>query len=182
MICGVKGGALPSTEPPFYGFRGPKFTKRPIDRPLLPMVYLPRGLDNSAGGQVYIDSNRWGPLSGNMVHLSFGTGTHFLLLRDEVNGEIQGGVIPLPGDFLSGVHRGRFSPRDGQLYVSGMGGWGTYTPRNGCFQRVRYAATKTQMPIGMHVHENGIMIRCSEPLKDAAEKQEPFCSGLELSL
>ena len=46
--------------------------------------------------------------------------------------------MPLPGDFLSGVHRGRFNPKDGQLYVSGMAGWGTYTPDDGCFQRVRY--------------------------------------------
>ncbi len=105
------------TKIPFYGYRGSQYVKQPITKPELPLVYLPRGLDNSAGGQVFIDSDRWGPLKGNMVHLSFGTGSYFLLLRDEVRGQMQGAVVPMPGQFLSGVHRGKFSPTDGQLYV-----------------------------------------------------------------
>ncbi|OXV14994.1 hypothetical protein, partial [Klebsiella pneumoniae] len=87
-------------------------------------VYLPRGLDNSSGSQAVVNSDRWGPLKGRMVHLSFGTGTAFLLLREQVDGQPQGAVVPLPGEFLSGVPRGRFNPTDGQLYVSGMAGWG----------------------------------------------------------
>ncbi len=66
-----------------------------------------------------------GTVSGNMVHLSFGTGSHFLLLRDQVEGQVQGAVVQLAGEFSSGAHRGRFSPTDGQLYVSGMNGWAT---------------------------------------------------------
>ena len=48
-------------------------------------------------------------------------GRRFLLLRDRVDGQPQGAVVPLPGEFVSGAHRGRFSPKDGQLYVSGHG-------------------------------------------------------------
>ncbi len=44
-----------------FGYRGQKFVKSPIIKPVPPMVYLPRGVDNSAGGQAYIDSQRWGP-------------------------------------------------------------------------------------------------------------------------
>ena len=60
-----------------------------------------------------------GRSAGRLVHFSFGACTHFLVLRDEVAGQLQGAVVPLVGDFRSGVHRGRFSPADGQLYVSG---------------------------------------------------------------
>lgn len=157
--------AIGGHVPPYFGYGGPKGGRTPD----LPLVYLPRGVDNSAGGQIYIDSDRWGPLKGKMIHTSFGTGTHFLLLKDDApastpsaNGaapdQPQGAVVPLPGEFLSGAHRARFSPVDGQLYVSGMAGWGTYTPDDGCFHRVRYTGKPAQMPLAYRVHENGIWV------------------------
>jgi len=174
MICAIQPGSAQQVVEAgpnanldrvrFYGYRGKQYAKRPVTRPELPLVYLPRGVDNSAGGQVYVDSSRFGPLSGHMIHLSFGTGTHCLLLRDEVAGQFQGAVVPLPGQFESSVHRGRFSGWDGQLYVSGMAGWGSYTTERGCFQRVRYTGAPVQMPVGFHCYENGIAIRFAEQL------------------
>jgi azurin len=103
-----------------------------------------------------------------MIHFSHGAGCHFLLLRDEVDGQPQGAVVPLPGEFLSGAHRGRFNPKDGQLYVSGMGGWGTYTIADGCFQRVRYSGNaKAQLPIDCRVHENGVRVTFAAPVDPA---------------
>ena len=99
-----------------------------------------------------------------MIHFSYGTGTHFLVLREKVDGQPQGAAVPLPGDFRSGVHRGRFNPRDGQLYVTGMTGWGTYTPDDGCFQRVRYTGGPVQLPTAFHAHENGVLLTFSRPL------------------
>src|SRR5581483_8699490 len=88
-------------------------------------------------------------------------------LRDEVGGQMQGGVVPLPGEFLSGAHRGRFNPKDGQLYVTGMGGWGTYTVADGSFQRVRYTGARVQLPCGFHVYQNGVRVTFTQPV-DAA--------------
>ena len=105
-----------------------------------------------------VPDGRFGPLQGQLLHFSFGMGTHFLVLREKVDGQPQGAVVPLPGEFLSGAHRGRFNPKDGQLYVSGMTGWGTYTPADGCFQRVRYTGEPVQLPIGFHAHENGVLL------------------------
>jgi putative heme-binding domain-containing protein len=164
MISAVRPAPKPTEPPPFYGYRGGRWGSLPQTSPVLPLVYLPRGIDNSSGGQVYVDSDRWGPLRGQMVHLSFGAGSHFLLLRDEVGGVMQGAVVPLRGEFLSGVHRGRFNPADGQLYVSGMGGWGTYTTAFGCLQRVRYTGDKVQLPVAVRAHENGIAITFCDPL------------------
>jgi len=146
---------------PFFGRPGGNLQQPPE----VPMLYLPRGLDNSSGGQIHVDSDRWGPVKGKMVHLSFGAGRAFLLLRDEFDGWIQGAVIPIGGEFASGAHRGKFNPHDGQLYVSGMAGWGTYTTDDGCFQRVRYNGDKPQLPVGFHVHENGIRVDFLQPVK-----------------
>ncbi len=167
-MAGVHGQHAPPSSPPHFGYGGPK-DGRP---PELPLVYLPRGLDNSSGGQTVVDSDRWGPLQGQLLHFSFGAGAHFLVLRDEVAGQLQGAVVPLPGEFRSGAHRGRFSPTDGQLYVTGMQGWGSYTPDDGCFHRVRYTGAPVQLPIGFRVHRNGVMLRFSAPL-DAALAEQP---------
>jgi azurin len=153
MIAEVKAGG-------HYGYGGPK-ENRPPD---LPLVYLPRGVDNSSGGQVFAGSDRFGPLSQQWIHLSFGAGTYFLLLRDSVDGRPQGAVVPLPGEFASGVHRGRMNPKDGQLYVSGMSGWGSYTPADGCFQRVRYTGEPAQLPLGFRAFENGVLVKFSGPV------------------
>jgi putative heme-binding domain-containing protein len=157
MICEVPTMAA---EQPYFGYGGPRNGKPPT----LPLAYLPRGLDNSSGGQVYVSSDKWGPLQGQRVHFSFGAASHFLLLRDDVDGHGQGAVVPLVGDFNSGVHRGRFNPQDGQLYVSGMSGWGSYSPDDGCFQRVRYTGDPVQLPRRFHVHRNGLLVEFTQPL------------------
>lgn len=161
MICLVRqpGSAIP----PHYGYRGLQDGQPPE----LPLVYLPRGLDNSSGGQSYVASNRWGPTTGQLVHLSYGAGTYFLVLRDEVRGQPQGGVVPMPGDFAAGPHRGRFHPLDGQLYVTGMGGWGTYTAEDGALERVRYTGQPVQLPTSFHVHENGVLLTFALPVDRA---------------
>jgi azurin len=160
MICQIRPGG-------YYGYGGPK-NGQPPD---LPLVYLPRGLDNSSGGQVSVSSDRWGPLKDHMLHFSFGAGSHFLVLREEIDGQPQGAAVPLPGEFLSGAHRGRFNPKDGQLYVSGMAGWGTYTPADGCFHRVRYTSQPAQLPCAFHVHQNGVRITFTQPVdRDVASQ------------
>ena len=153
MLCEIKKGG-------FYGYTGPREGKAPD----LPLVYLPRGIDNSAGGQVAVPDNRWGPLQGTMVHFSFGACSHHLLLREEIDGQPQGTIVPLPGEFRSGAHRGRFHPDDGQLYVAGMQGWGSYALDDGCIQRVRYTGAPVQLPLDCHAHANGMLLRFSLPV------------------
>ncbi|MGB7324644.1 MAG: DUF6797 domain-containing protein, partial [Rubripirellula sp.] len=152
-----------SQSPSHFGYRGP------IDGqpPELPMVYLPRGIDNSAGGQACVSGDSFGPIGGQLLHFSFGTGSWFVVLRDEVDGQVQGAVVPMTGDFRSGAHRGRFNPVDGQLYVCGMNGWGSYTPDDGCFQRVRYTGDPVQVPTDFHVHRNGVRVTFSSPIDPA---------------
>lgn len=150
----------------FYGYPG---SRPPPSVATLPsLVNLPRGIDNSAGAQTWVPDDRWGPLRGQMIHLSYGTGTHHLVLRENVGGHWQGAVVPLPGDFASGAHRGRFNPRDGHLYVSGMTGWGTYTPADGSLQRIRYTGGSAHLPVACEARDNGVLLTFSEPLDSSA--------------
>ena len=52
-----------------------------------------------------------------------------------------------------------------------MQGWGSYTPEDGCFQRVRYTGDSVQVPTTFHVHKNGILLKFSEPLDRALASQ-----------
>ncbi len=159
MICKIKKGG-------YYGYGGPKGGKAPD----LPLVYLPRGLDNSSGGQTEITSNKWGGLQGLKMHFSYGACSQFLLLEDEVHGQPQGAFVQLNGDFESGVHRGRFNPHDGHLYVVGMQGWGTYATKDGTLARVRRTTGPLNLPCQVRAHANGVWFRFTEPISQNAEE------------
>ncbi len=164
MICQVTPNqAAKSQSTPHFGYGGPRENRAPE----LPLAYLPRLMDNSSGGQTVVPSRTWGPMQGQLLHFSFGMGSWFTVLRDEVDGQEQGAVLPLSGDFLSGVHRGRFSPKTGHLYVSGQQGWVSFTPETGCFQRVRYTDDEFQIATAFHVHENGVRITFAQPVEPA---------------
>src|ERR1044072_1262353 len=99
-----------------------------------------------------------------MLHLSYGHCSMLLVLQEEVDGQAQGGVVPLPGRFLSGVMRGAFNPHDGQLYVTGLRGWQTSAARDGCFQRVRCRPEKLDLPLALHALTNALRITFAQPL------------------
>tara|TARA_R110002096_G_scaffold6186_9_gene28271 strand:- start:18 stop:2837 length:2820 start_codon:yes stop_codon:yes gene_type:complete len=148
-------------EGEYYGHPG----DNPGNKISPPLCFIPRGIDNSTGGFLATTSDRWGPLGkGHTLGFSYGYSTHYLILRDSSTSRHQGATVPLEGDFLSGIMRGAFSPSDGQLYVTGIDGWGDYSVSDGCFQRVRYTGEKLRKPIGFQVHSNGIRVDFSTKL------------------
>ncbi len=168
MICEVKTGG-------HYGYGGPKVTDaRPtgVDAPL---VYLPRTMDNSTGGQVWVTGDRWGPLQGQLFNLSYGRCTMQFVLRDLSSGVPQGAVVPLKGTFASGIMRGRFRPQDGQLYLAGSRGWVSAAVRDGCLQRVRYTGGKIHLPVGIRYARDSVQVTFAEPLdRETAESLESY--------
>lgn len=143
-----------------FGAGGPRAGERGY---VPPMLYLPRGADNSCGGQAYIDSQRWGPVAGQWLHFSSGAASHFLVLREVIGEQSQAAAVALPGEFLSGAHRGRFSPYDGQLYVASSQGWGSYGVDDGALQRVRFTAGGSYpYPIAYETRDNGILLTFAE--------------------
>jgi len=121
-------------------------------------------VQNSTGGQAWVTSDRWGPLQGQLLNFSFGQSSMMLVLREQVDGLWQGGVVPMRVGFASGAHRARFRPQDGQLYVVGTKGWVSNATRDGSLQRVRYTGAKVHLPVEMHAVGGGLRLRFLEPL------------------
>ena len=138
-----------------------------------PLCWLPYFVDNSSGSQVWVPENSpWDPRhAGEMLHLSYGKSSIFRVLREEVDGQVQGGVCKLPIDISAAVMRARFDPLNGHLYALGFRGWQT----NGrdAFQRIRYTGITAPQPMELHAHKNGLLIRFSAPLdaKTAEDRQ-----------
>ena len=90
-----------------------------------------------------------------------------LVLRDELSRPTHGGVVPLPGRFLSGPMRGSFSEHDGHLYVAGCTGWQTSAVKDGALQRVRYTGKTVYLPTDFQVASNGLTLNFPRPLAAA---------------
>ncbi|MFY8199675.1 MAG: DUF6797 domain-containing protein, partial [Pirellula staleyi] len=50
-----------------------------------PLLWMPQEFDNSSGGQIWVDDDRWGPLSGRLLHTSFGKGWLSYLMIQKVD-------------------------------------------------------------------------------------------------
>ena len=129
-------------------------------------------IDNSSGGQAWVTSDRWGPFKGQLLHTSYGRGTLFLVLMEDVDGVRQGGVVQFPLKFDSGIMRARFNPRDGQLWVCGLQGWQTSGGRVGALQRVRYTGKPVHLPIALRVASNGLNISFTTAMDEASATDE----------
>lgn len=161
-LCQIELG---KNEGAHFGAGGPKEGGTP--EPVL--MYLPRGEDNSGSSQSFITGEKWAALKGdgNLVHLSSGGGSAWLVMRQNVKGLWQGAAVRISGNFDSGPQAARFHPNDGHLYVNGMQGWGSYTPKDGSFQRVRFTGGGKPVPIGFEARDNGVLVRFNEPVSEA---------------
>ncbi len=148
-----------------------------------PLCWMPKDVDNSSGGQVWVTSNQWGPWKGRLLHLSYGMCSLYGVLPQEVafrgQPQMQGGLTRFNVNFDSGVMRARFNPKDGQLYVVGLRGWQTTAVKNGCLQRVRYTGEKVRTPLDLKVSEGRVEVRFGEPL-DASVAKDPGSWNIEI--
>ena len=143
-----------------------------------PIAWLPQNMDNSSGGQVWVASKQWGPLNDRLLFMSYGKCTLFEVMPETVDGTRQAAMVQLPLKFNSGLMRGRISPRDGQVYLSGLRGWQTSATRDGGFYRVRYTGAPARMPSAFHAAENGVQITFTTAL-DSKTAGDPASYGVE---
>ena len=175
-----QGGWVPETRVDatrkggFYGYIPMHHRDKKPDTYDAPFAFVPRAMDNSAGGQLWIPENHWGALGGKMIHLSYGRCTAMVGITDSSD-KTQGAMINLPGKYLSGAMRGRFNPHDGHMYISGLRGWQTSAVHDGCFQRLRFAGGEIRMPISYSTHPGKIEITFDTALdKKLAEDSESY--------
>ncbi len=140
-----------------------------------PLAWLPKAVDNSNGGQVWVTSDKWGPFEGEMLHLSYGQSALYVVLKENKGDLMQGGVVKIPVRPTSSAMRGRFNKRDGQLYIAGLKGWQTNAGREGGLDRVRYTGQPVAMPSSLKVRDGGIEIGFTQKLdRELAEDPESY--------
>ncbi|MFT7515942.1 MAG: hypothetical protein ACI9QL_005178, partial [Candidatus Omnitrophota bacterium] len=151
----------------FYGCHGMSHDFPPPAAYEPPLCWLPFAVDNSTGGQVWVPKGTWGELGGELLHISYGQCALFHVLKQEVDGVMQGGVVRFPMSFNSGIMRGRFNAKDGHLYLAGLRGWQTRSATDGGLQRVRKTAKPMKRLIGLRVEKEGFELKFSTPLDRA---------------
>jgi hypothetical protein len=124
-----------------------------------PLCWITNEFDRSPAELLWVTSDRWGPLKGSLLNLSYGYGKVFLVPHERVEGQVQGGMIELPMPaFPTGVMRGRFHPQDGQLYLCGMFAWAGNATQPGGFYRLRYTGQPLQLPVALKATKNGMVL------------------------
>ena len=168
------------TKPGFYAGVKDTAHRLPVpDQPDLPLCWFPMEVDNSSGGQVWVTSDRWGPLQGRLLHLSYGTSSVYLVLKEDGNGPVQGGAVRLPVTLESSAMRARFHPKDGQLYVAGFQGWQTNAAKDGGFQRIRYTGKPMRQPVALKTTDKGVYLQFLVPL-DPETAEDVGSYGVEI--
>lgn len=160
----------------FHGHRGPREGIGEFGYDL-PQCFVPRGIDNSAGEIRFLpDDKRLGPLAGKVIGSSYGYCNHYMVLREEIDGHLQGGLVPLPGEFLSGACRLTFNEHDGHIYVAGTEGWQSYAAENGCLQRLRFTGKPLHLPTRIETRQNGLIVHCNtEIAAESVRIENVFC-------
>jgi putative heme-binding domain-containing protein len=140
-----------------------------------PFIWMPQELDNSCGGQVWVDDQRFGPLSGRLLHSSFGKGWLYYLSLQDVGDVTQGSIIALPHQWEAGVMRLRVGPHDGQVYGTGLSGWqGPKRGSDGCLQRLRYTGGDARIVDQTEVTAEGVKLHFNFPVSDAATDTDHY--------
>ncbi len=152
-------------EPKFYGnmFGYHDVTDSSDKAMEQPLCWITNAFDRSPAELLWVDSKAWGPLDGTLLNLSYGYGKIYVVPHEQVQGQMQGGMceLPLP-QFPTGIMRGRFNPRDQQLYACGMFAWGSsQEQQEGGFYRIRYTGKPVYLPIGLQAKRAGIELAFS---------------------
>jgi hypothetical protein len=110
--------------------------------------------------------------------MSYGRGTLFHVMTEEVEGLTQAAMVKFPLKFQTGLMRGRVNPKDGQVYVCGLRGWQTDGAKDGGFYRVRYTGKPVHTPLALHALKDGLQIQFTGEL-DAAAATDPANYSIE---
>lgn len=177
-----KSGQKPRFYGNMFGYHDVTDTSDSAMEP--PLCWITNEFDRSPAELLWVTSDKWGPLNGSLLNLSYGYGKVFVVPFEKLrppegqSGErpfarVQGGLceLPLP-TFPTGIMRGRFHPLDGQLYTCGMFAWAGNATQPGGFYRIRATGQPVHLPIGLKAQKSGMRIDFSGAL-DPAVARDP---------
>ncbi|MDB4338799.1 c-type cytochrome [Rubripirellula sp.] len=140
-----------------------------------PLCWITNSFDRSPAELLWAKTDRWGPLNGKLLNLSYGYGRIYVVPHEFISdgAQPQGGMCALPiPDLPTGMIRGRFSPLDGQLYVGGMFSWASSRQEEeGGLFRVRYRGGEINLPTEIKAYQNAIEITFSDPLDQSSVEE-----------
>ncbi len=170
-----QGNYMPSTPVMLVGkgdYYGVPATAHldPIPDVTPPLAWLPHRVDRSGISQVWVTSDKMGPLNGEMIHMSYGRPGLFRVTIDSTGKGVQGGISLLKGHYPAPTMKGVINPTDGQLYVTGFSLWGTNTSTISALLRIRYTGMESHFPEKFYVRDGGIVIKFDTPLDEETAK------------
>ncbi|AKP52968.1 DUF6797 domain-containing protein [Cyclobacterium amurskyense] len=140
----------------------------PIPETTPPITWIPHGADRSGVGQIWVTSDKMGPLNDQMLHLSYGRPGLFLVKVDSSSSIVQGGASVIPGIYPAPTMKGTVNPKDGLVYFAGFSLWGHNSDALSAFLRLRYTGEESLLPVDYKVREGGILLRFGQELDMAA--------------
>lgn len=170
-----QGHHMPSTpimliEPgDYYGVAA---TAHRTDLPEItpPLTWIPHAEDRSGVSQLWVHSDRMGPLNGKMIHFSYGRPGLFQVLVDEAEGVRQGAVSVIKGDYPAPTMKAEINPGDGWVYLGGFALWGHKSEVLTALLRLRYTGLESTLPEKFQARDGGVMIRFGMELDEASAK------------
>lgn len=167
-----------------------------------PLCWIAKSYDNSGGSQVWVTSDKWGPLQGELLHMSYGKCALYLVLKQRVGETMQGGIVRIVGGadgaqftgyenevrirdgelekkkipvrFTSSAMRARFNPKDGQLYVAGLNGWQSDAAKLTGLDRIRYTGKPLYSVSDLKVQKAGVRLTFTQPLDPSSVDTQNF--------
>ena len=161
----------PSGKPNFYGnmFGYHDIIDESDSAMEPPLCWITNAFDRSPAELLWVDSPRWKSLNGSLLNLSYGHGKVFSVLHEQVGGVRQGGMIELPiPNFPTGVMRGRFRPKDQQLYLCGMFAWAGNATSPGGLYRLRATDQPTVLPVALQAKKSGLYLSFAESIEPSS--------------
>lgn len=129
-----------------------------------PLLWIPHRIDRSSISQLWLRTDKMGPLSQSMVHFSFGRPGVFSVLVDKASKEAQAAVSYLSADYPTPVLKGAISPKDGQMYLAGFNLWGSNSQGISSLTRLRYTGKPYFQPTGFQAGQQGLVLNFSEEI------------------
>lgn len=138
----------------------------PVPEITPPLMWIPHNVDRSGTSQVWITSEEMGPMSGELIHFSYGRPGLFHVVIDSSDSGIQGGTSFIDAHYPMPTMKGTVHPEDGQLYIGGFTLWGTNSEGMTGLLRMRYTNQAHYLPKGFRARDGGIVLRFHEELNE----------------
>ncbi len=151
----------------FYGnmFGYHEVTDSSNDAMEQPLCWITNAFDRSPAELMWVNNKSWGPLNGSLLNLSYGYGKIYVVPHEEVDEQMQGGMCQLPiPQFPTGIVRGRISPHDNGLYLTGMFAWAGSQHHQGGFYRLRYTGKPAHLPVGLNASGKQVTLSFTDPV------------------